>query len=108
MSKRISKYYSSLDTWITVGSKLESQVVSKNQDGIITPQIQDIIDSLEDFPPTHKIWPNLTAYFYYLYGRFKRYHFSVEDDCLRVELNRQFLLSALASRPCQGEKGSTG
>lgn len=112
---QIYSYISTLNEWIQDGATYSNVIVSYNQNGLVTPQIINLLEQIEaaqadDRLDGVKIGSNVDAYWYYLINPDKLLKIRVENDStLRVELDQNKLTRLILSRTrCKGAKGVTG
>jgi hypothetical protein len=116
------QYDKQLDTWVRIGYVEVFQEVSEDNDGVVNPSLFNTLDRLE---PSNYVGLKLSntfngsqnAYFYYLYSSDGTIKFSFDNIVLpgdpitkrvRVEINKQALISKLRKLDCVGTKGTQG
>lgn len=100
-------YYSSINNWICIDRIESNSLISRSMDGIITPQIAELVQQLGSVIPSMKIYPNIGAYYYMLRGN-HLISFSPENNNIRIELNQSQLTHQLSTNACSGDRGLIG
>lgn len=101
------KYHKNINQWVDIGRELNSHVITPKQDGIITPSIADLLINVKEITAGLKLQNN-KAYYYLFKTPDKSFIFSVEDNDIRIEINRSSINNLLFTTACQGKKGLRG
>jgi len=99
-----------LNQWINIGRSLETEVVNHQRNGILTPDMAQLLDDIGEYDPTDfKISPQLGVYYYLIKSAdASLFTMSVEGSRLRIELSRNVAANLMNCLACRGNKGIKG
>ena len=108
----IWQFSNSTNTWNYVGTIGSSGLANEEQSGLVDPNsfnrlqtLKATIGSINNL----KIYPGLDSYYYFLKSGNHTVKFSPESNQdLRIEVNRQRLLTLLSQIRCPGQRGPIG
>ena len=118
----IFQYDAESDSWIDTGVQISTSLVSDTQNGLISPQIYNLINRIQQLEKDgvsfqyNKIWTGSMKklpYFYYFHSTdktisFRYYVDNTKQKRLQIEVNRQRLLNKIMSQSCAGSVGAKG
>jgi len=105
------QYSAEFNQWIDIGGSVDSQIVNYKQNGLITPEITGVLeDARSEEIIDFKFVDNAEAYYYMLQPltNNRLFLFTIENNDIRIELNRSSLTNLLNNSACQGAKGKRG
>ena len=108
------RYYSSTDTWVSIGYLQPPIIVDEKNDGFVSPEIYKRIQYYKNFKEALnqaplKILPGRGAYYYYFRSNNRLIKFKAESKSqLRIEINMQRLYRLLYNERCKGPTGQRG
>lgn len=102
------KYHSAINSWINIGSRINTQLVNTNNDGLVSPELSDFIESIINTNYTFFKINKSDAYWLYLKSQFNDFIFNINNNAINIEINRNKIVDRLLRSACQGKKGLKG
>lgn len=108
------QYDAETKSWIPKGFTSVQQIVTEDNDGIITPEIFERLAQLRAYSADNdltpfKLLPGIDAYWYYFKSSDRLIKFDPEgNDSLRIEVDKGRLFQILQKERCMGVRGPTG